>query len=178
MCVSGLLLAVTVLFETSAQEGSGFRVMFFTEQKVADGSVTAFDIYGGTLVTKTAVLYEEEPETFWYQLELDAVSDEGGYDDIALLLPAQPKARAEKLTKKDLAALGALKDKKKFSAVQKVMPIGIDLDGDKRVDLAFVEVCIEYPRGDSICGIQSMFVAKRSSGWKLTEYCSRGCEGL
>jgi len=155
---------VYVVFATSEGAGSARSVTFGVEQQPS--SVAAFELETGRL-TRVPITLLDSDQVLLYSATLPAGKSEGWYDT-ALVIDAPARAAAIKLGAQDKARLARLHGRD-FARVTDVVPTAIDLDGNRLPDLAFVKVCIEYPRGDSICGEHAVFAARRVHGtWTLT----------
>ncbi len=84
-----------VKFASTESEGTDDdrhrSLQFFVDKKLDDTGVTVFEVYNGALRRLKANLVEEEPDRFSYRIRLPYRSPEGP-NDIALILPAQPRS--------------------------------------------------------------------------------------
>jgi hypothetical protein len=167
--------------------GRYYREVSFTiDPPLTDLHVSVFDIEPGTIMIAPAEVVEDSrgnrdcgvsslcdpsSEAVLYSARLPAAPSAGS-NSMAVIVPLRPDARAARVSPRDADQLEALKSPS-FAAITSIEPLGIDLDGDHHPDLAFLHVCVEYPAGDSICGDNTIYAARRTKdSWRLTHYCA------
>lgn len=159
--------APSVQLETAQQEQAGYGVMFWSGKPIPEGRLTVVQVGGSYLRTVSAQVVEKDADGRWYEAGLSEypVAASRGHSDVAIIVPQRPQARLVKLGPSDREALTRLTSPD-FADVIAVYPNAVALDGGPRPDLAFVEVCVEYPRGDGICGTQEVYATRRGQhGW-------------
>lgn len=166
-----------LVFATTQLEDEGGKhrsVLLDLPARLASDEVTLFERFRGKIQLARAELVDQSGSGdelyFEYELRLPSGPSEDPNDVVALVTPAHG-ASAE-VSDDDRRTLAQLRDPTSFAAVLDIGRFGLDLDGDRRADLAFVDVCIEYPDGDSVCGETATYIARRDgNAWHLTELC-------
>jgi len=171
-------LAFTWLVDEHA---AGDRTISFTfAPPLTDLQVAVFDLTRGALahVRAEALAYRGE-----YEATLPPAPNLGpiGTLDIMAVVAAPPRGLAvAPLAPSDVQAVEQLRDSA-FVAVEAAASQALDLDGDRRPDLAFLDVCREPLSAESTCDRNATYaVLRRGDGWRLLAACldlsSAACE--